>query len=345
LQELPPSKLKQTKPLVSVLLPFYKVEGEFDLAIQSICNQTFSRWELVLVSNNGNTTGKEIAKKWEAKDKRVKVVYEPQQGIAFALNTGLKHCTAPYIARMDADDISHPDRLEKQVNFLDRNPEIDVVSAQTSFASDCDSSEGFSIFVDWQNSIVTAEDHHVKRFIESPLAHPTIMFRRELIDNFGGYDTGPVPEDYELWLRWMDKGVRFYKIPEKLLVWQDHPARLTRTHENYSREAFYQVKCKYLASWINRTIPNNKKILICGSSRIGRKRATMLEEFGVNVFGFTDAKKRPNRQVNFVCIKEITNPKEWFLVNFIARRGVGQAIKDHFSKLGFVEAKDFILAG
>jgi hypothetical protein len=70
----------------------------------------------------------------------------------------------------------------------------------------------------------------------------------------------------------------------------------------------------------------------------------MLQELGVEVFGFTDVKKRPNRQVNFIRIPEITQPEPRFLINFIARRVVGQAIRKHFTALGFIEGKDFILA-
>ncbi len=328
---------------ISIILPFYIVGDEFEAAIESIVAQSFPYWELLLINNNGNKTGSAIAKKWAGNDHRIKLIEEPLQGIAFALNKGFRYCETPYIARMDADDVSHPDRLNLQYEYLQKHPDIDVVSTQTSFQSDIPGSDGFSIFVDWQNSIITPEEHDLFRFIESPLAHPAVMFRRKLIDDFGLYSTEPVPEDYELWLRWMDQGVRFYKIPQKLLIWKDHSERLTRTHDNYSREAFFRVKCAYLAKWIKRNISSKKKVIVCGSSRIGRKRAAMLQEDGVDIYGFTDVKKRPNRQVRFIRIPEITNPKTVFLVNFIARRGVGPAIRTHFSALGFKEGKDFIM--
>jgi len=335
--------MQKAKSAVTVLLPFYKVGQEFDAAIESVVRQSYPFWELLLISNNGSDEGLEIAGRWVASEKRVRLVEEPQQGIAIALNRGLELCCTPYIARMDADDISHPERLKLQVDFLERNPDIGVVSSQASFRSDIPGSEGFSLFVDWQNSIITPVEHELYRFIESPLAHPTVMFRHALIDQFGLYSTGSVPEDYELWLRWMDQGVKFHKIPQKLLVWTDHSERLTRTHENYSREAFFTIKCDYLARWILRNVAADKRVVVCGSSRIGRKRATLLEDFGVDVYGFTDVKKRPNRQVRFIMLKELTDPTPWFLVNFIARRGVGQEIRQHFTALGFVEGKDFIM--
>ncbi len=329
---------------VTVLLPFYQVGHEFDQAIESIVKQSFREWQLLLISNNSNMEGLEMASKWSRSDSRIRLTEESRQGIASALNTGLEQCSTPYIARMDADDIAHPDRLQRQVSFLESHPDIDVVSSQTAFHSNIPGSDGYSLFVDWQNGIITPEEHDLYRFVESPLAHPTIMFKRALVEQHGPYSTGPVPEDYELWLRWMDQGARFHKIASPLLTWKDHAGRLSRTHDNYSREAFYQVKCDYLARWISRQVPATKKIIVCGSSRIGRKRAALLQDHGVAIFGFTDVKKRPNRQVNFLRIDELTEPGPWFLVNFIARRGVGQAIRNHFEGLGFIEGRDFIMA-
>ncbi len=328
---------------VTVLLPFYRVDSGFSHAIESICNQTFTDWRLLLVNNNADETGLRIAREWMEQDARIAMVDESVQGIAHALNKGLAVSKSEYVARMDADDISLPNRLQLQVDYLDNHPDVDAVSTQTRFESSLAENRGYALFVEWQNSIISPEAHALSRFVESPIAHPSIMFRKTLIDHYGPYDTGPVPEDYELWLRWMGHGIRFYKIPIPLVVWNDHEQRLSRNHENYSREAFYQVKCKYLAKWILETVPKDKKVVVCGSSKIGRKRADLLSEHGVEVYGFTDVKKRPNRQVRFIPYQTIHSPEPWFLVNFIAKRGVGESITNHFQQLGFITGRDFIM--
>jgi glycosyltransferase involved in cell wall biosynthesis len=334
----------QPVPKISVILPFYQNGSELDSAINSIAKQSFTDWELLLVNNNANAGASEIARKWSSADPRIKLLHEPVQGIAFALNTGLLQARADLIARMDADDISHPSRFEKQIRFLDANPEVDVVSTQTSFHSFLEMNEGYDVFTQWQNSIIAAEEHYISRFIESPLAHPTVMFRKKLIEEYGYYSTANVPEDYELWLRWFDKDVRFYKIPEPLLQWNDHQERLSRTHDNYSKEAFYTVKCAYLAAWMQRSLAENKKVVVCGSSKIVRKRADLLYELGVDVFGYTDVKRVRNRSINFIPLHQLTNPAGWFIINFISKRGVSESVRAHFMHLGFIEGKDFILA-
>lgn len=334
-----------SSPKLSVLLPFCSEQESLNEAIESIVRQSFTDWEMILINNSGDVAAEDVARLWTRSDARIRMIRVEKCGIAFALNAGLKEVKSPLIARMDADDVSLPGRFARQLEVLEQHPELAVVASQTRFESNMPKNEGFHRFVDWQNSILSPEQHRLQRFVESPLAHPTVMFRTSLIKQYGMYNEGAVPEDYELWLRWMDAGELILKMDEPLLIWKDHASRLTRTHPNYEKEAFYQVKCHYLARWIRQHLPKEKKIVVCGSSRIGRKRAAMLEAEGVAIFGFTDVRKRPNREVNFIPIPALTDPKPWFLVNFIARRGVGVQIRTHFSSLGFVEGRDFILAG
>jgi glycosyltransferase involved in cell wall biosynthesis len=330
---------------ISVLLPFHQAGAEFDAAIRSIAAQDMREWELLLIANNPSEAAAAIAQRWAARDSRIRLLEEPQQGIAYALNTGLRHARAPLIARMDADDLSAPERLGMQQRFLDAHPQIGLVSCRTKFVSSLAASGGYRRFVDWQNGILSPEAHARNRFVESPVAHPSVMFRRGLVDDWGAYDTGPVPEDYELWLRWMAQGVAFCKLPQALLTWRDHPARLSRTHAHYRREAFFEVKCRYLAQWIHAHVPPDKKIVICGSGRTSRRRGALLASLGVPVYAYTDVKPRALRERRFIPLQELRQPSPWFLVNMITKRGVGDAIQAHFSKLGFQEERDFILAG
>jgi len=330
--------------MVSVILPFYQVSSTaFDDAIRSIAEQSLHDWELILVDNNADAKARSVAATWGTRDDRIRVVSEPVQGIAYALNRGLLEARYDLIARMDADDFSHPTRLEKQVAYLNNHSEIAVVSTQTAFESELDQSEGYDWFVQWQNGIITPGAHFLARFTESPLAHPTVMFRKFLIERYGPYSTENVPEDYELWLRWFDAGVRFYKIPEPLLIWKDHPQRLSRNHPNYSTEAFWIVKCRYLAAWINRSGQPDKKIVICGAGKLPRLRAVLLESHGIEIYGFTDVKMRQPDGIHFIPLPKLTVPEAWLLLCFISKRGVGEAVARHFSAIGFEEGKDFLI--
>ena len=336
---------KISGPLVSVILPFHRAGKKLDEAILSIVNQTFGDWELVLVNNNACEASCGIAKRWTKTDRRIILVNEPVQSVACAMNTGIRQARADLIARMDADDISLPDRLQKQVEHMSQHPSTGALATQSIFKSEIANSKGFSLYADWQNSLITHREHYLAQFVESPLAQPTIMFRKELIDLYGYYNTENLPEDYELWLRWFEQGVRFYKIPETLVQWNDHSERLTRTNSNYSADAFLHVRYKYLSRWLKKNITPGKKIIVCGSSKNIIRKAEHLAALGIRIFGFTDVKPKSSPDLNIIPYQELTNPKKYFILNLISKRGVGQAIRRHFKKLGFTEGKDFLLAG
>jgi glycosyltransferase involved in cell wall biosynthesis len=295
------------------------------------------------VDNGSTDGGTSIAMAWAERDPRIRLLNEPRIGIAHALNTGLAQAQGRYIARMDADDVSHPERLAKQVTYLEAHPEIGALGTCTAFATTVDKSSGMRWFVDWQNAILTPHDHYVKRFVDAPIAHPTVLFWRELVERHGGYDTGPLPEDHELWLRWMDAGVRFAKLPEKLLTWNDHPGRLSRTHPNYSVDAFFTTKARWLARWMHRTL-NGRPVIIAGTSGLCRARAAKLEAEGVHIMGFTDVKSREVPDYAFIPHHALPPAGEAFIVSFISQRGTGDRIAGFLSSRGLLEGEDFILA-
>lgn len=329
---------------VEVLLPFHHAGAALHTAIESIAQQSFADLRLILIDNNSHEEDVRIAEQWCARDPRIELIHEPRIGIAFALNTGLERSTAPFIARMDADDIAHPDRLSRQVKYLTTHRDIGVLGTRTRFETTVEQSSGMRWFVDWQNQILSPQEHYVKRFVDAPLAHPTVMFRRELVQQFGGYDAGPLPEDHELWLRWMHHGVRFAKLPEELLTWHDHAGRLSRTHPNYSVDAFFKTKAEWLAAWIKRRFPSQHPVIIAGTSGLCRSRARLLKAAGIPVHAFTDVKPRVVPGYDFIPHDRLPARGEALIVSFISQRGTGDRIASYFTSLGLVEGADFILA-
>ena len=331
-------------PVVSVLLPFHNAEGTLDAAIQSIRAQAFPGWELLLIDNASTDGTGVIAQAHALHDPRIRLLKEGRQGIAFALNTGLAEAQGRYIARMDADDIAHPERLMQQVEYLDAHPVIGVLGTATQFTSTVDESRGMQAFVQWQNELLSPQQHYVKRFVDAPLAHPTVIFRRELLEMHGAYDTGPLPEDHELWLRWMHAGVRFAKMPKALLTWADHPQRLSRTHANYSTEAFFTTKAKWIAAWYHRKYAGARRVIIAGTSTLCQERARLLAEHGVPIHAFTDVSGKAVPGHVFVPHTGLPGPGEALVISFISQRGTGERIAAFLVSRGLVEGEDFILA-
>lgn len=177
-------------PRVSVVLPVYNGAHTLDAAIDSLLSQTEQSLQLVIVDDGSTDRSATLIRKWAAKDERVYPVFARHKGIVAALNTGLSKATAPYIARMDADDISMPQRLQKQADFLDANPDFGLVSCLIKHLGNKETQTGYARYVSWVNSLTTNKEITRNRFIESPLAHPSVMFRKQLIHKFGEYRNG-----------------------------------------------------------------------------------------------------------------------------------------------------------
>lgn len=328
---------------ICVLLPFHDAERTLDSAVRSIVHQSYPDWQLLLIDNASADGSGEVAAAWTRRDARIRLLREPRLGIAQALNTGLGQADAPFIARMDADDLAHPDRFDKQVAYLEAHPGIGVVGTRTRFSSTVQKSSGMRWFVDWQNRILNPHEHYVKRFVDAPLAHPTVMFRSELLSLSGGYSTDPLPEDHELWLRWMDAGVRFAKLPEQLLTWNDHIGRLSRTHPNYAVDAFFATKARWMARWMRRSL-GDRPVIIAGTSALCRGRARMLQAEGISISAFTDVRRRQVAGYGFIAHDELPATGEAFIISFISQRGTGDRIAGFLASRGLVEGRDFILA-
>ncbi|MES2695025.1 MAG: glycosyltransferase family 2 protein, partial [Verrucomicrobiota bacterium] len=276
------------QPLISVVLPVRDGAQVVTRAVESICGQTLRDWELVVVDDGSRDGTAEMLARLAQRDPRVRVVTQGREGIVAALNAGIAVARGELIARMDADDVAMPERLAAQAEFLRENRDVGVVSCLVEFGGDRAASAGYALHVDWINSLVTPEEIMRNRFVEAPLAHPSAMFRRDLVARLGGYRAGDFPEDYELWLRWMEAGVRIAKVPRELLRWNDGAERISRTDTRYGAEAFFRVKAEWLARELQR-IAVGREIWVWGAGRPTRKRAAHLENYGITISGYIDA--------------------------------------------------------
>ncbi len=331
-------------PKVSVLLPIYNASNCLHIAVESILEQTLTDFELILI-NDGSTDGSpQIMAHYAKQDDRIILISTPHQGIAHALNRGLEIAQAPFVARMDADDFSYATRLEKQYKMLENDPSLGLVGCLVNYGGEIDTQAGYARYVDWINGLVTWQDISLNRFIESPIAHPSVMFRASCVREFGGYKTSAVPEDYELWLRWMDRGIKMAKVPEVLFQWNDPPGRLSRIHPNYKDVAFASVKAEYLHRWLAKKNPYHPQIMIWGAGRKSRRRSDLLLAHGCEVTAYIDLKAAP--PIHGIPVFPYTALPELapgFLVSFVNNRGARDEIAVYLQKVGWKAGKDYLL--
>jgi glycosyltransferase involved in cell wall biosynthesis len=271
---------------VSILMPCYNVHQTIYEAISSLVTQSFSDLEVVAV-DDGSTDGTLIQlQKWAQRDKRIRVIQLPHQGIIRALNVGLQACESPFIARMDADDRSTPDRLTRQVKMLVENPSLVVVSSLVRGFPESSLGIEFQAYINWLNSLRTDEDIKREMFVQSPLAHPSVTYRSEWIEKVGGYQDHDWAEDYDLWVRLYLAGATFGKIDKVLLEWRDHAQRLTHTDGRYSPSSDLRLKAHYL---VQGPLSSCQKIYIWGREDIQRQLGEQLLRLGCPTVTYVSA--------------------------------------------------------
>ena len=330
-------------PDISIVLPFYSAEKTIKNALDSLTKQSLQNFECILVNNNSSDNGAKIAMELCNIDPRFHLMHEPRQGAVYAFNTGLKIAKGRYIARMDADDWCFPNRFEDQFSFLEKHEEIDVLAGQAEYVPHKSDTAGFERYVNWSNKICASDEIAIKRFAESPIINPTVMWRKEVSDKHGSYKNGDFPEDYELWLRWLQNGVRFLKLNKTLIKWCDSDLRLTRTDQRYSDDAFFNIKTGYLAHWLKINNPFHPEVLVWGASKISRKRVKPLKFHGIKVRAFIDItnKRQLNRQV--IHYDDIPSPDEAFVLVYLKEETMRKRTTKFLLEHRFVEGKNYLL--
>ena len=217
-------------PVVSVLMPVYNAERYVGEAVRSILAQTFSDFEFIVIDDGSTDRSGELLSALAAADRRIRLIRRPNTGYLRALNEGLGYCSGEFVARMDADDVSLPERFERQIGYLREHPECLVVGSGM-LRMDAD---GDPIC---EEPMPTAHEEIEARLLKGlgALPHPSAMIRREAIVAAGGYREAYYgAEDHDLWLRLAERG-RLANLPEPLVKCRIHPENFTFVNEDRTR--------------------------------------------------------------------------------------------------------------
>ena len=238
---------KGPTPKISVIMPVHNQNPEYlQKSIQSVLAQRLTEYELIIVEDPSARSARHVVK--SINDSRVRHIVNPQRvGLVEQRNQGLTMARFKYIAMMDSDDISHPFRFIKQVNFLKRNPEVDVLGSQVLVIDGKDSIVGYRCYPVSHDDILYAMPRYV------PIPQPAVMMRREVIDSFGGYQSisHGVAEDYAYWSRLIQSGVRFANHPENLCYYRIHDMQLKHIKLRETISAILNIKKLYWSDHSN----------------------------------------------------------------------------------------------
>ncbi|MEM0896558.1 MAG: glycosyltransferase [Verrucomicrobiota bacterium] len=329
-------------PAVSVILPCHRGHGMLARAIESCLDQTLRELELILVLHRADDSARAIAEHFEQLDARVRVL-RSDQSFVDAVNAGHAGAKSEFVARMDSDDIAYPERLERQLKFLESRPDIAVTGCLVHIADpDGDEPrEGFAEYGRWVNSLTEPEEIAAQRFVESPVVNPTAMFRRSVFESVEGYKESVWAEDYDLFLRLIEAGYGIAKVPRVLHRWTDHPDRITRTDSRYSLTNFQEAKAHFLSRL--RCIQDHGVVLL-GAGPTGKSMANALRIRGIQIQAYYEI--HPRRIGERIRGTPIRDQKDFKRTNAtalgaVAQRGQREKVRDLASLSGYREGLDF----
>ena len=335
-------------PPLSILLPCRNAASTLAECLDSIQAQTFADFELVALDDHSTDTTAELLHHYAATDSRMRILRNPGTGLVDALNAGLEATQSKYVARMDGDDLMHPQRLQRQYRHLQSNPGVHLLGCCARLFPLEQIGEGYREYMRWQNGCLSEAQIANEIYVESRFAHPSVIFERTPVLRLGGYRTGPFPEDYDLWLRLFQAGLRLEKIPDQLLEWRESGDRTSRVDPRYSREAFDRLRARYLAR-DSRLLARWENSAIWGAGRKTRQRCRHLLERGLRPVAWIDIDPRKiGNSIDGVPVV----PPEWlrqrpkpFVLIYVANHGARELIGRELEQLGYAKGSDYLAVG
>jgi glycosyltransferase involved in cell wall biosynthesis len=324
--------LKEQPASVSVILPFRDAGATIEAALSGLLAEHDPAREVLAIDDGSTDSGSARVRAWAARDPRLRLLDGGGRGLVAALNLGLERAQGALIARMDADDIAHPERLSRQRDHLSAHPSLAIVGCRVQVIGGGD---GLLRYVDWQNSLLTPEQHADARFIESPLCHPSIVARRTVLHEVGGYRDFDGPEDYELFLRCLSRGHALAKLPETLLAWRHRPGRATFADARYTLPKFRAMKAPYLAQAVA-----GATVALWGAGKTGRRLARELARHGVRPALFIDidpGKLGRCAQGAPIVHADRLDPAQHVVIAAVGTRGARDLIRSQLTQRGFLE--------
>lgn len=228
-------------PRVSVLMAAHNAEAYLNEAIRSILAQTFADFEFIIIDDGSTDGTRAIVEHFKSIDPRIRHIDQENRGLANSLNRGLLLSRAELVARMDADDISHPDRLLKQVNFMDHHLGIEALGTHVRKIDATGNVIGL-----WRSP---SREHEAawRLPLGSTLPHPSVMLRKSAIEAVGGYDIAiHIAEDYDLWCRLVRSGYEITNLPECLLDYRVHSTQISSVESRQQQLTAQSIAFQHL---------------------------------------------------------------------------------------------------
>jgi len=332
----------ESKGLISIIYPFSNMSSQMSDSIFSIANQEYKNIEvLFLHSSEYDFT---LLNKTLIKFPHLKVrQLEYEKGIN-PLNFGIQQAKGEYIAFLAPEFILYPSRFQEQIDGFNLNPDIQIITSKVDYQSNLEDSLKFKLFYDWQNEILSYEEHLHHRFIELPFSLRASLIQKNIFEEYGFFTNNPeIPEDYDLILRWLNNGVKVLKLEKYHTTLLDSKTRTRRNHRKYLQQNIDMVVLQHLAEWISDNVDRKRKLVVFGSSVKERNKYVVLKQFGLSFEGFVQLKHVEIINHKSYSLEEVLKDKSFYILVLNNLKGIRRQMRFVLEEEGLEIHKDFIL--
>lgn len=330
-------------PLVSVLLPVRDGADHLPDCIASLEAQSLDVVEFVAVDDGSADATPDLLARWAGRDARVRLHRQRPTGIVAALEAARARARAPWLARMDADDVAHPARLARQLDLVQSRPELAGCGCRVEYFPREAVRSGARRYEAWINGLISPDEIERDLFVECPLPHPTFFLSAEAVARVGGYRERGWPEDYDLLLRLWRDGGRFAKVPDVLLRWREGDERLSRVHDAYSQESFRRCKVHHLQPTL---LAAREGAVIWGAGPVGKAFSRTLREVGGRLRAFVELDPRKIGQrihgVPVIGPDGVDHFRDALVLAAVGQAGARAEIRDELRRRGWREGEEFV---
>ncbi len=323
-------------------MPCRDAERHLPQAIRSLQLQTYRDFEVVAVNDGSVDDTGRVLEKWAERDPRVRPLHLDRVGLTTALEVGSASCNGELLARADADDVAHPRRFAEQLELLSARPGVAAVGTQVRYFPREEVGWGARRYQRWLNGLSEPASLARDMFVECPIAHPTLVIRRAVFEDVGGYRSNGWPEDYDLVLRLHVSGAKLANVRRVLHFWREGDQRASRIDPRYSPAAFRSCKIHYLRQSVLR---GRHAVNVWGAGRVGKNFARALSESGIRVRAFFDIDPRKiGQSIDDAPVRdarEVSRHRDTYLLVVVGAAGARGLIRDELESCGFRETVDY----
>lgn len=270
-------------------MPVKNGEPYLSACLDSIFNQTYQNWELIVTDDHSKDNTWEILSK-KSVDPRVKIQKNKGQGIIDALEQGYQRSRGEFITRMDADDLMPPNKLATLITNLINHEVGHVSTGKVKYiASNKVLQDGYKKYETWLNQLCQHDTHWDAIWKECVIPSPNWICYKSDLDKIGGICSGTYPEDYELCFRMYQKGLKPISTNEVTHIWRDHDERTSRHSEHYADNRFLELKIDF---FVRLELEKFDELLIWGAGKKGKQVVQLLNQKNVSLRWVCNNKKK-----------------------------------------------------